>query len=142
MKTLHFSININAPKEKVWNVLWEDQNYRKWTATFHEGSHAVSDWNEGSKILFLGPNGDGMFSMIEKKKPNEQMIFKHLGELKNGVEEPNNDWENALESYFLSEKEGVTELKVELNSVGEFEQYFNDTFPKALQVVKNIAENE
>lgn len=140
MKTLHFSININAPVEKVWNALWQDANYRKWTAVFHEGSYAESDWEEGSKILFLGPGGDGMFSMIEKKIPNKQMIFKHLGELKNGVEE-SKGWENARESYFLSEKDGGTELKVELDSVGEFEQYFSETFPKALQEVKNIAEN-
>lgn len=140
MKTLHFSIQINAPKEKVWNALWEDQNYRKWTAVFQEGSYAESDWQEGSKILFLGSNGDGMFSMIEKKTPHQQMTFKHLGELKNGVEE-RTDWGDARESYFLTEKDGGTELKVELDSVGEFESYFSETFPKALQVVKDIAEN-
>lgn len=140
MKTLHFTININAPKEKVWNSLWEDANYRKWTAVFHEGSYAESDWEEGSKILFLGSNGDGMFSRIAKKMPNEQMVFEHLGEIKNGVEESTN-WENARESYFLTEKDGGTELKVDLDSVGEFEQYFSDTFPKALQAIKEIAEN-
>ncbi len=141
MKTLHFSTSINAPKEKVWQVLWEDQTYRQWTAVFHEGSHAVSDWNEGSKILFLGPDGSGMFSKIEKKIPNQQMTFLHLGEIKNGVE-VSTDWENARESYFLTEKDGSTALKVQLDSVGEFEQYFSETFPKALQAVKNIAENE
>lgn len=139
MKTLHFSIDIHAPKAPVWDTLWEDHNYRQWTAVFYEGSHAVSDWQEGSKILFLGPNGDGMFSMIEKKKPNEHMVFKHLGELKNGVEEPQ-DWGNATESYFLSDTEGGTTLKVELAMAGELEQYFTDTFPKALQIVKSLAE--
>jgi len=104
-----------------------------------EGSYAESDWKEGSKILFLTPKGDGMFSIIEKKVPNEQMTFKHLGEIKNGVEEPKN-WEGAKESYHLEEKNGITELDVELDSVGEFEQYFNDTFPKALNRLKEISE--
>lgn len=140
MKALHFSTSINAPKEKVWDALWQDENYRRWTAIFYEGSYAESDWNEGSKILFLGPNGDGMSSMIEKKIPNKQMTFKHLGELKNGIEE-SKDWVDARESYFLNEKDGGTELKVELDAVGEFEQYFRDTFPKALEAVKQIAEN-
>ena len=67
------------------------------------------------------------------------MTFKHLGELKKGVEEPK-DWEGAKESYHLEEKNGVTELDVQLESIGEFEQYFNDTFPKALNVLKQIAE--
>ena len=60
MKTLKFKIEINAPKEKVWNILWEDASYRKWTATFCEGGYAVTDWKENSKALFLTPNGEGM----------------------------------------------------------------------------------
>ncbi len=139
MTTLKFTTKINAPKEKVWETLWNDTTYRKWTAAFMEGSYAESDWKEGSKILFLTPKGDGMFSIIEKKIPNQEMTFKHLGELKNGIEESKN-WEGAKESYHLEEKNGITELDVQLDSVGEFEQYFNDTFPKALNVLKQIAE--
>ncbi|HKB45678.1 MAG TPA: SRPBCC domain-containing protein [Chitinophagaceae bacterium] len=139
MTTLKFTTKINAPKEKVWETLWNDTSYRKWTAAFMEGSYAESDWKEGSKILFLTPKGDGMFSIIEKKIPNQEMTFKHLGELKNGIEESKN-WEGAKESYHLEEKNGITELDVQLDSVGEFEQYFNDTFPKALNVLKQIAE--
>ena len=44
MKKLQFSIEINAPKEKVWDTLWQDENYRKWTSVFMEGSFAESDW--------------------------------------------------------------------------------------------------
>src|SRR6187402_2241939 len=85
METLKFNTSIKASREKVWQVLWNDETYRKWTAVFGEGSHAESDWNEGSEILFLGAGGsDGMFSVIETKIPNEQMIFRHLGEIKNG----------------------------------------------------------
>jgi len=88
MEKLQFSVSINAPKEKVWNTLWDDNTYRQWTAAFMEGSYAESDWNEGSSILFLTPGGDGMFAVIERKIPNEQMSFKHLGEIKNGVQVP------------------------------------------------------
>ena len=55
MKKLQFSIEINAPKEKVWDTLWQDENYRKWTSVFIEGSFAESDWKEGGKIHFLTP---------------------------------------------------------------------------------------
>ena len=140
MTTLNFVTNINAPKEKVWEALWDDANYRKWTAAFMEGSYAESDWNEGSKISFLGPGGNsGMFSVIEKKIPNEQMTFKHLGEIKDGKKETK-DWGGAIESYHLKESNGGTELTVALDSTGEFEEYFSNTFPKALEVVKKIAE--
>ncbi len=139
MTTLKFHSNINAPKEKVWETLWKDDTYRQWTSVFSEGSYAKSDWNEGSEILFLSPTGDGMFSVIDKKIPNEQMTFRHLGEIRNGVEETK-DWANALESYHLKETDGATELTVDVEVAGDFEQYFKDKFPKALDVLKQIAE--
>ena len=139
MDTLKFDVTINAPKEKVWKVLWDDESYRKWTTVFHEGSYAESDWKEGSKVKFLGPSGDGMHSVIQKLVPNEQMRFRHLGEIKNGVES-NSNWEGAMESYYLSNEGGGTRLNVELDSVGEYKDYFSDVFPKALNLVKQLAE--
>ena len=82
MTVLHFTIKINATPEKVWDVLWTDATYRKWTSVFSEESHAISDWNEGSTIQFIGPGNNGMYGIIQKKIPNTQMVFKHLGELK------------------------------------------------------------
>ena len=55
MKTQKYEITINATKEKVWEVLWTDETYRKWTSAFSEISSAESDWEEGSRIIF----GDG-----------------------------------------------------------------------------------
>ena len=139
MSTLKFSISINAPVAKVWETLWNDTTYRQWTAAFSPGSYAESDWNEGSKIAFLGPNGNGMFGIIETKIPNGQMTFKHLGEIKNGVEETK-DWGGATESYFLTDSNGNTELNVELTGAGPMEEYLKKTFPKALDLLKQIAE--
>jgi hypothetical protein len=48
LSTLIFVSTINAPKEKVWDALWKDASYRKWTAVFMDGSYAKSDWAEGS----------------------------------------------------------------------------------------------
>ena len=140
MTPLKFSIKINASKEKVWSTLWNDTTYRQWTAAFMEGSYAESDWKEGSKIVFLSPGGNGMFGVIEKMVPNEKMIFKHQGEIKDGVEETK-DWAGAHESYYLDENNGVTELNVEVDSVGgEFEEYMKVAFPKALNILKEISE--
>lgn len=65
MATLHFETRINASRKKVWDVLWNDDTYPKWTAAFMPGSYAESDWKEGSKILFLDPERNGMLSMIQ-----------------------------------------------------------------------------
>jgi hypothetical protein len=56
MEKLNFSINISAPKDKVWQTLWDDASYREWTSAFAEGSYAETDnWKEGSEVKFLDP---------------------------------------------------------------------------------------
>jgi hypothetical protein len=141
---LKFSVQINASKDKVWDALWSDASYRQWTEAFSPGSYADTDWKEGSKIKFLTAEGDGMFSVIETKQPNSQMTFRHLGTVLKGKEqsktEEGDEWEGAKESYFLSEKNGVTELNVEVDVTNKYQDYFNKTFPKALEIVKKIAE--
>ncbi len=139
MKKINFSVDINAPREKVWNVLWDDASYRSWTSVFSEGSHAETDWKEGSKVLFLNETGDGMVSKIAKKNEPEFMSFEHLGEVKNGVEEQK-EWAGAHEDYMLKETNGITHLQVEMDSTAEFEEYFSKTFPKALEKVKELSE--
>ncbi len=141
---LKFSVQINASRDKVWDALWSDASYRQWTEAFSPGSYADTDWKEGSKIKFLTAEGDGMFSVIETKKPNSQMTFRHLGTVLKGKEQPESkeseEWEGAKESYFLSEKDGITELNVEVDVTNQYQDYFNKTFPKALEIVKKNAE--
>ena len=78
MEKLKFSIVINAPKEKVWNIMLEDSTYRIWTDTFTKGSHYVGDWNKGSKILFLAPAKDGKIAewLAELKTTDYTNLFQ------------------------------------------------------------------
>ena len=145
---MEFNINIEAPKEKVWNTLWNDQTYREWTSAFAEGSCAETDWEKGSRVLFTDGKGSGMVSTIVENKLNEFMSIKHLGTIKNGVEdldsEENKQWAGALENYTLLESGGKTVLHVELSGLDipkEFEDYFLQTWPKALDKLKALSEN-
>lgn len=56
-----------------------DESYREWTRAFTEGSHYKGSWEEGSKILFLDPNGAGMVSRIAKNDLYEFISIEHLG---------------------------------------------------------------
>src|SRR5687768_12593420 len=144
MKKEKFSIDIHAPREKVWKVLWDDETYRHWTSVFSAGSYAVSDWKEGSKIQFLSSDGNGMFSEIAKSRPPEFMSFRHLGVMKDGeeqhVDQETENWVGALENYELKQKNGQTELTVEMDVTEDFQKYFQETFPKALEKVKELSE--
>ena len=97
---------------------------RNWTSVFHEGSHYESDFQEGSEILFLGPEKSGMYAIIEKLVPNEKMYFLHLGEYKNGEKQEGTFGEDAIEQYDLVEKEGKTELTVTMNVPEDYIPYF------------------
>jgi predicted 3-demethylubiquinone-9 3-methyltransferase (glyoxalase superfamily)/uncharacterized protein YndB with AHSA1/START domain len=140
MQKINFSVAINATPECVWQILWDDHSYRGWTSIFQEGSYAESDWQEGSKVLFLDGQGKGMVSTIARLVPQEVMSFKHLGVIKDGAEDFSTDFGEAYETYFLKKTADGTELVVELDSDPAYTAYFEGVFPSALQLVKSMSE--
>ncbi len=144
MDKLKFSTVINAPCEKVWDVLWGAATYPLWTAPFAEGSRVETDWQAGSKALFLDGQGRGMVSRIAENRLYELMSIQHLGEYNNGVEDTTSaralQWAGAFENYTLSPAGGQTHLVVEMDVVKEFAAYLNGKFPIALAKVKELAE--
>ncbi|PJJ59064.1 SRPBCC family protein [Hymenobacter chitinivorans] len=144
MKKVCFSTMINAPKEKVWHVLWDEQTYPTWAGVFSAGSRAESDWQEGSKVVFSSAGGSGMYGRIAKSTPHEYISFQHLGEVKDGQElafaQHHPDWAGATENYTLRQIGNTTELTVEMDVTEEHQTYFAQTFPLALEKVKELAE--
>jgi hypothetical protein len=145
MQKLKFSTSINASKEKVWDILWNDATYRAWTSAFTEGSYAKTDnWKEGTKVLFLDPKDNGMVSIVAKNKTYEYMSFKHLGEVKEGIEDTPSDrvkgWSGAMENYMLKEENGKTTLAIEMDTTDEFKDMFEKMWPDALKKVKELSE--
>jgi uncharacterized protein YndB with AHSA1/START domain len=146
MERHQFKTTIDASPEKVWDILWGDATYGQWTSAFAEGSRAETDWKEGSKVLFLDGNNQGMVSTIVEKKPNKFMSFKHLGSFKNGVEDLESEetkaWSGAVENYTLKSINGKTELIIDQDITDEYKEYFLSTWPKALKKLKELAEEK
>lgn len=144
MKTLHFSKTINESADKVWNTMLEDETYRQWTAAFNEGSHFEGSWEEGEKIMFLGPDGNGMVSTVAENRPHEFISIKHIGVIQDGVEDTESEearkWAPAYENYSFTEKDGKTTVSVDMDVEGEYEEAFNEMWPNALQDLKELAE--
>ena len=149
MQKLHFSITINAPKEKVWHAMLDDKPYREWTTAFNPGSYYKGDWSKGSKILFLGPDpktGEegGMVSRIAENKPYEYISIEHLGIVHNGIEDTTSEeakkWAPAFENYTFKEKDGKTEVIVDMDIDEKEAEMFNKVWPEALKKLKEIAE--
>lgn len=149
MQKIEYSIFINAPREKVWDTMLSDDTYRVWTMPFHPGSYFKGDWSEGSKILFIGPDEEsddemGMVSRIAKNRLHEFVSIEHRGIYKNGVEDTESEeakkWTPAFENYAFVEKDGGTEVQVELDIIDEYKEMFEEMWPKALQILKELAE--
>jgi len=147
MRKLHFSIVINASKEKVWNTMLDRDTYRLWTDVFAPGSDYVGDWSKGSKMLF-GAEGTaavyGMVSRIKENRPHEYISIEHVGIVQNGKEETSSEvmkgWAGALENYTFKEMDDRTEVLVDVDTAEEDEEMFQTTWPKALQKLKQLAE--
>lgn len=148
MNKLNFKITINAPVDKVFRVMIDDQSYREWTKAFNGTSHYVGSWEKGEKIVFIGldeqGNKCGMVSRIKENIPNRMISIEHLGMLEGGKEitegEKVESWAGALENYYFNDNNGSTELSVEMDSNEDFESYFKDTWPKALDTLKALCE--
>ena len=143
MNTLKFQTQINAPKDRVWNALWDPANYREWTRAFSDSSHFDGELKQGKEIDFLDGDNNGMYARVETLKPNEEMAFRHVGEIRAGQrQDPSTEWGNNLESYSLSEVNGRTTLDVSVDAPDEYAAQMNDMFPKALANLKALAEKQ
>jgi hypothetical protein len=139
---LLFSIDIKAEKTKIWKALWNEISYRDWASVFFEGSFAITDnWEENSKVLFLGPDKSGIYSIIETHIPNKVMKFKHIGNVVNGQEQPIDNetkkWSGATEIYTLIEGKHSNKITVEIDVLDEHLDFMKNTFPKALKKIKD-----
>lgn len=149
MQKITKTIFINAPREKVWDTMLGDESYRKWTSSFCPGSYYKGNWEEGSKILFLGPNPEtgeegGIASMIEVNRPHEYISIKHLNEVKNGVEVEGSaitgTWAGAHENYTFEDKDGGTQLSIDQDITEAEADFMSKAWDEALGTIKTLAE--
>jgi len=148
MKTVQYSIMIAADRKTVWNTMLEDKTYREWTKEFAESSHYEGSWKQGSEIRFLAMddkgNLGGMFSRIKQNIEHQFISIEHLGMIANGVVDTTSEqarkWASSFENYTFTEKGGKTELKVDMQVEDEYQQMFDEMWPKALTALKRICE--
>jgi hypothetical protein len=151
MKKLQYKIRINAPSTIVYDRmlgLSNKKSYEEWTAAFHPTSSFEGSWEKGSKIYFIGKDDkgekSGMLSRIAENNPHQFVSIQHYGLFKGGEEITSGPevekWANGFENYTFEELNGHTELCVDLDMDEEFEEHMNTSYPKALQMLKEICE--
>jgi len=136
METLSKSIEINAPKEKVWNVLTQDM--QSWATAFAE--NVGGDWQQGGKVWFLGKDGTGMKGTITERRENEYIKFVNDVMVINNIETTDlKEWTGTGDTYMLTEKDGVTTLAIE--SIGTSKEDMTTMEPMWDEALKRIKDN-
>jgi uncharacterized protein YndB with AHSA1/START domain len=149
MQKLHIVTYIGAPREKVWKIMLEDATYRDWTSAFSPGSYYEGNWNKGSTIRFIGPDPKtgkegGMVSRIEESRPYEFVSIQHLAVIQDGVEQKDSsiakDWVGAHENYTFTDKDGGTELAVDMDVAESEKENMLGMWKMGLKRLKELAE--
>ena len=151
MKKMEFKETIHAPAQKVYEAMLglnDKSTYEYWTAAFNPTSSYEGNWEKGSKILFVGVDGNGkkggMVSKVEENIPASFVSILHYGFLDGDQEittgELVEQWAGGHENYRFEEENGVTHLTVEIDMVEDHMEFFQNAYPKALAKLKEIAE--
>ena len=144
MKDMQFSIEIKAPKERVWDTLWQDETFRDWANIIDPETYMVGELKEGHEIQFIsGDSGYGVTSLVEKLVPGEYLLLKHHADTQEeGKREREKEWTGGGERYSLVNQDGTTTLTTVFDVPSELEDYFQVAYPKALERIKVLAERK
>jgi len=151
MQKLQFKTDIRASAQKVYETMLGLKNkntYEFWTAAFNPTSSYEGSWEKGSKMYFIGvdENGKkgGMVSVIKENQVGLFVSIQHVGFLDGEVEVTSGEqvekWAGGHENYLYQEQNYITTVTVELDTIDEYVDYFNNTYPAALSKLKEIAE--
>lgn len=150
MKTQHFSTEIKAPADIVWETMLDDATYRQWTTVFNPDSHFLGSWLPGSEIRFLGtgPNGEvgGMVGVIAEHRPHEFVSIEYRGQIVDGVEDTSSPLAQRIvgthENYTFTEEGGVTTVAVAIDLDDAYADELSEEWPVALAKLTELAEAE
>ena len=146
---LHFEVTIHAKPTEVYQMMLDEKHYSDWTSVFNPTSCFRGSWEKGSKILFLGTGEDGsqggMVSRIVQNIPGKFVSIRHEGIIQNGNEITHGpevqEWAGGLENYTFRGDHGRTNLSIDMDSTPGFVSYFHQTYPLALNRLKEICES-
>src|SRR5690606_37609 len=116
MQAMQFTITINASRNKVWNVLFDDETFRDWGNIIDEGQYKVGEIKEGNEVQFMSSSGYGVTSLVEECIPSEFVLFRQMADTKEkGKEQREKEWTGGSERYSLAEEDGHTVLTVTID---------------------------
>ena len=95
-------------------------------------------------MVFHDGTGNGMSSEIAEARPGEYVSIKHLGQIKDGVEDFESpaikEWAPAYENYTFTEKDGQTQVDIEMDCADDWVKMMTEMWAKANLLLKDLCE--
>ena len=150
MVKVTFFIIINALPSQVYDAMINSENIDDWVSVFstqkvwHKGS-----FDEDSQITFYTYDeqgiAQGMICHITSNRLNEYVYVQPIGISNDGKEIFEGDavrgLEDTYEEYIFTQEGNQTKLTINAAVEPKLKAFFEETWPKALAVIKQTAEN-
>lgn len=149
MKTLQYSIQIHKSQKFVFNKMMDKSIYNDWAKAFSPGStyKIDSEWKKGAHIIFYDPtNKGGTKVIVEVFEPYKQVLVKHIDMVdvdgkSTELDDIMKKWIGSTEEYrFIEDDDTNTTLEITIQTDEAFQDMFDDSWPKALELFKAICE--
>lgn len=146
-----YQIKINSTVERVFDYMLgitDIKTYENWTSVFNESSTYEGSWKKNAKIHFIGVNENrtksGMIARIVAFVPNLYVSIEHYGVLENDVEITEGPkvegWAGCHENYTFKLIDNQVEVTVDVDVIPDHLDYFDTTYPKALELLGRLIE--
>ncbi len=146
MQKLQYSVEIDAPREHVWETMLGDETYRQWVDVAWPGSRFKGEWKQGTEISFHGGEGEGgTLAHLTIVEPFSRVQAEHVAVIgEDGAADRESvmakDWIGTLEHYTFTDKDGGTELVVDITTSPDWVEMLDSGWPAALQALKQLSE--
>lgn len=141
-----FKRTLKATPEHVWRCLTEQNMYKQWADVFSPGNYFEGTWATSEEIIFIDPKSGGTVAKIVKFEPFKRIHLTHTYMLteegkRDDCSENGKRWVGTIENYELEELIVGTQLTVHIECDAIFEDFFKESWEKALDKMATILKN-
>jgi|GEM_PF-593549 len=132
-------VRINTPVSRVWEMISNHDNIRRWAEAFSPGTFAETDWKVGSEIIWKdGSQNVGARGRVTEYEQPHRLKFQYWDNISAEASSP---LDKYTETFSLKEDEGGTSLLIEAGPLSaEHVNMHNGLWEKAIALLKSAAE--
>jgi uncharacterized protein YndB with AHSA1/START domain len=136
---INFSVQVNAPSVRVWQVLLDPEYINQWANAFSEGTYVETDWAIGSEVLWKDKEHNvGAKGKVVEHDPGLLLKVAYYDEVDGDLNSPVGEYSEAFK---LTDDGDFTRLSIEAGPLEkEHFSLHSSLWEKAVMKIKALAE--